>query len=199
MILFLQAFTRLVTLVVLAALAVAGLAVAVFSVPSADSGLVELADIVGLHLARDEVGSFLTSLETSANAGQVAICFGAVLVGIALASGALLRRGDRMLQVPAGEEGGGETPDGRLGARRRAVSQMGAALAGRVREAEALSVRLRPKRRAAGGTMRVKATLRRGGDAGAATERIGRELEPLTESFALRHRVSTRRPPEDAS
>jgi hypothetical protein len=76
---------------------------------------------------------------------------------------------------------------------------MGSALAGRVRDAEALSFRLRPSRRSPGGTLKVRATLRQGGDEGEASERIGRELRPLTESFSLRQRVSTKRLPERAS
>jgi hypothetical protein len=200
-ILLLQALTRVVTLVVLAALALVGLAVAIFSVPEAESGLVELADLVGLNLARDEVGSFLDSLETSASAGEVIACFAAVVAGAVLIAGALLRRGERTVQLPNPEGSDAETEaaEGRLGARRRAVTQMGSALAGRVRDAEALSFRLRPSRRSPGGTLKVRATLRQGGDEGEASERIGRELRPLTESFSLRQRVSTKRLPERAS
>lgn len=199
MILLLQAVTRLVTLVVLAALALAGLVVAIFSVPDAESGLVELADLVGLHLARDEVGSFLESLEASPTAGQVILCLGAVVAGGALIAGALIRRGERTVQLPAADGSQGEVPEGRLSARRRALAQMGTALADRVRDAEALRLRLRPKRRSAGGTMRVKATVRQGGDEGEAVERIGRELRPLSEPFSLRQRVSAKQQREGGS
>jgi hypothetical protein len=202
-ILLLQAVTRLVTLVVLAALALVGLAVAVFSVPEAESGLVQLADLVGLHLARDEVGSFLDSLETSPSAGEALACVAAVAAGVGLIAGALLSRGERRVQLPSqssGEETDAEAEDGRLGARRRAVTQMGTALAGRVRDAETLKLRVRPRRRSPGGTLRVKATLRQGGGESDASERIGRELRPLTEAFSLRQRVTTRRaPPERVS
>lgn len=199
MTLLLQAVTRLVTLVVLAALALVGLAVAIFSVPEAESGLVKLADLVGLHLARDDVGSFLDSLETSASAGEAIACFAAVVAGTALIAGALLRRGERAVQLPAADSSETDGADGRLGARRRALTQMGAALAGRVRDAEDLSLRVKPKRRSPGGTLKVKATLRRGGDEDQAVERIGRELRPLSEPFSLRQRVSAQQPRERAS
>lgn len=192
MILLLQALTRLVTLVVLVVLALAGLALAVFSVPDADSGLVELAELLGLHLAREEVDSFLGSLETAATAGQVLICLGAVVAGASLIAGAILRRGERTVQLPPAGEGGGEGAGGRLAARRRALSQMGAALVARVRDAEALRLRLKPRRRSHGGTVKVKATLRRGGDEGETVDRISRELRPLSDSFSLRQRVSAR-------
>lgn len=200
MILLLHAVARLVTLVVLAALALIGLAVAVFSVPEAESGLVKLADLLGLHLARDEVGTFLDSLETSPSVAQTIACFAAVLAGLVLIAGVMLRRGDRTVQLPAaGEESDEATSHGRLGARRRALTQMGTALAGRVRDAEALRFRVKPKRRSPGGSMKVRATLRSGGDEAEAEERIGKELRPLTEPFSLRQRISTRQAPERTS
>lgn len=186
MILLLQAVTRLVTLLLLLALAVAGLALAVFSVPAAESGLGELADLVGLDLARDEVGTFLGTLESTAGFEEAIACFAAALAGAALVAGALLRRPDRTVGVSSSESG-----EGRLAVRPRALAQMAAARASRVRETESLRVAVRGTR-GTGGTIRVRARMRGSGDTARIAERITGELRPLTEPLGLRPQVSAR-------
>lgn len=204
MIFLLQAIARLVTLVLLAVLALVGLAVAVFSVPGGDSGLPALAELARLDVVREEVGAFLTTLEAGEASDVAWIAgFGAAIVGLLLILGVVGRRAERLLPLvtdpQASADGGGEgdadprtRSAGRLAARRRPIAQMAAVLASRVRETESLSLRVRPRRRGPGGRLRVIAAFSADSDAEAGRQRIRDEVRPVAEPFALKPRVRVR-------
>lgn len=197
MILLLQAITRLVTLVLLAVLALAGLALAVFSVPGGESGLPRLAELIGLPGVRDEVGAFLDSAEAQEDRAPIALAgFGAALVAILLILGVVWRRRERLVTLPASEDGDGDDDGaerGRLAARRRPLAQMSEALALRVRGLTALKLRVKPRRRGPGGRLRARAALPHDGDEAGAGESIRREVTPVAEQFGLEPRVRARR------
>lgn len=192
MILLLQAIARLVTLLLLIALAVAGLALAIYSIPGGESGLPALAELIGLPVAWDAVGSFLDSLEAG-DAAAVAVLgtLGAVLLGLLLLVGVLARRRERLVTLPpSGDEG--DTSGGRLGARRRPIAQMAESLVGRPRDFQLRGLKVKPKRRGSGGSLRAKAELTGEGDGSAATQRIEQAVKPVAEPFALRSRVKAK-------
>ncbi|HEV2062105.1 MAG TPA: hypothetical protein VGR12_04565 [Solirubrobacteraceae bacterium] len=205
MILQLQAIARLVTLLLLAALALVGLAVAVFSVPGGDSGLPRLAELAQLPAVRDEVGAFLERLEAGEASDVAWIAgFGAALVALLVIVGVVGRRRERLLPLAsesgappadADADGGQEEaspPPGRLAARRRPLAQMAATLAGRVRETESLSLRVHPRRRRPGGRLRIVARFSRDADVEAGRQRIREEVRPVAEPFALKPSVRVR-------
>lgn len=184
----LRALSRLVTFLLLACLALAGAAVAVCSLASEGTfSLPWLADQLGLPDLRDDVRGFLDTLEVS---GPVALRSGAaglaaVCVGLLLLVGALWPRGQRLAVLEQDEAG-------TLGASRRALGRAAASLVESVRGLSVRRVRLRPRRRGAGGRLDLRARRPEALPEEEATRSADRALLPLAESFALRPRIRTR-------
>jgi len=180
-----RALARLVTFLLLLALAVAGLAVAVFSIRGGDRplSLPALADNARLPQLRDTVGDYLGQLEGAGNVALISLLcgLGAILLGLLLLIGAL--RGGRERLVIVDRTGGGV-----LAARRRALGQMAVALAEQVRGVVAAKVRVRTSRRGRG---KVRLTVTHPRDnAPAEVKRAATDaLQPLTGGFGVKAKV----------
>ena len=183
----LRALVRLLSLVLLLALALGGLAAAIASIGGGDGApsLPWLARQLSLPSLEHTTGRFLLALEHPGGAAAVASALSglaAVVAGVALAGGVLVGRRER--RVAMGSE---ETID----ARRGALSQVARALTEQTRGVTAGKVRVRPGRRA-GGVLRVRADRPRTTDAATVKAAIEQELKPLTGPFGLRLRVQSR-------
>jgi len=185
--LLLQGLARLVTLLLLSALALAGLALAVFSIGSGEAtvSLPGLAELIGLHVLRDRVGELLAMVEDGGSVEAVPALagVGAVALGCLLLVGAFGSRRERLVTLP--HEG-----NGALGARRRALGHMAVALADQARDVTPTKVKVRPSRRGPGGRVEVAVDHPKTAE-GVADRTVG-SLEPLTKPFQLRARVQAR-------
>lgn len=184
MILLLRALVRLLAFALLAALAVAGIAVAVFCIGGGRSGLSLLHGAELLHLPqfRDSVGSFLTTLEAGGPVAVVAALagLGAMLLGVLLLAGALVPRRERLVSAGDG-----------VAARRRPLAQMAAALAEGSDGVTAVRARVRPGRRG-GGRLKIRAERTLPAHAADVERAIAQATAPLAEPFGLTTRVRTR-------
>lgn len=185
MILLARALVRLVSFVLLAGLAVAGLVLAVFCVGTGTTGpsLGGLASLLPAASVRDTVGSWLSQLEAGGSVALVAgLCgLGAVAIGLLLIAGLLVPRRERLVTLAADS-------DGTLAARRRPLAQAAQALVEQVRGVTEAKVRVRP-RRTSGGRLRVRAARPRPADAGQVRGAIDEQLLGLTEPFKLKAHV----------
>lgn len=188
MILLLRSLARVVAVLLPAALALVGLAVAIASVGSGDGfSLPWLAELIGLPSLERAVGDWLASLEADGPVAVVAALSGAgaVLLGLALLAGVLVPRRERLVTLSSGDEGD-------IAARRRALGHVGEALvqdAGGVTHAR---VQARPRRRR-GGRLRVTAHRTRPADPDSVRSATTTALEPLTGKLPLKAKVRTRR------
>jgi hypothetical protein len=183
-----RALVRLLAFLLLALLALAGLAAAVFSIQSGTAALsyANGLSLVGGPDARDTVGSFLDGVEGGSNGLLVALSgAAAVLLGLLLLAGLLAPSRERVVTL-ARTEG-----FGRLAARPRPLAQAATALAEQVHGVTAARASVRPGRRA-GGTLSVRADHPRPVDDDEVRRGIEDRLRPLTEPFGLRARVQTR-------
>lgn len=185
MILLLRTLTRLVTFLLLLAIAIAGGAVAVFAIGGGTGtfSLPGLAELVGLHVLRDEVGALLQTVE----GGRIDVvpalgALGAILLGLLLIAGAFAPRRERLVVLDQGESG-------TLAARRRALARAAAALAEGTRGVTASRVRVKPRHRARGGKVRVRASHPRTADPEKVRTAAQSSLEPLTGAFGLKAKV----------
>lgn len=185
--LLLQALARVVAFLLLALLALAGLALAIFSIGSVESdvSLPELADLIALDELRDRVGELYADVEdTGAIEAVPALAgIGAIALGCLLIAGAFGARRERLVTLP--REG-----DGVLGARRRPLGHMAVALADQTRDITPRKVKVRPSRRGPGG--RVDVAVDHPKTSEAVADRTIGSLEPITGPFQLRARVRTR-------
>jgi hypothetical protein len=183
-----QAIARAVTFLLLALLALAGLALAIFSIGPGESdvSLPGLADLIALDELRDRVGELFASVEDGDEVEVVPALagLGAIAVGCLLIVGALGSRRERLVTLPREDE------DGVLGARRRPLGQMVVALADQPREITPRSVKVRPSRRGPGGRVDIAVDHPKTSE-GVGERTIG-ALEPITKPFELRTRVRTR-------
>jgi len=175
----------------LAAIAVGGLAVALFCIRGGDAtlSLSHLASMLSLDDLRGEVAAWLTSLEAP---GPVAVLAalagaGAILLGLGLLVGTLGPRRERQLVVERGARG-------TIAARRRAVGDALADLAERPREVLRAKAKVRPNREQVGGRARLKLT-----EAARTDERPGAresraELDRLADELSVKLRRARRRP-----
>jgi hypothetical protein len=188
--LLLRVVTRLVTFLLLGALALAGLVVAVFCLEGGRDGLSlpALARHVHLPQLRDDVGRFLHALESTGPVAKLSALggLGAVALGGLLLIGVLRSRRERLALLEAGEQG-------TLAARQRPLAQIAGALVEQVRGITRTRARVRPRRRGRGGRLLVRIDRPRGAASDdTATERAASALTPLTEAFGLRPRVRVR-------
>jgi len=185
MVLVLRALARLATFLVLLALALAGLAVALFSIgDSGDFSLPGLADLVGLPQLEDETGRLLDAVEANGSVAIISALAGlaTIVVGGLLLIGALTPRRERLVVLERDEEG-------TLAARRRPLSRIAGALAEQARGVTASKVKLRPSRRARGGRLAIEAAHARTADPAEVERRTRESLDPLSQAFELSTRV----------
>ncbi len=188
MVILLRAFARLFAFGLLAALAVAGLAVAVFSLGgSGDLSLPGLADLIALPDLEAEAGELLGAVEAD---GPIALRSGlaglaAVALGVLLLIGALAPARERTLKL-------GENDKGRLEARRRAFGQVASALVEQQRGVNASRVRVRPHRTGQGGRIVLRARHPASADSVEVERQATSALTPLIQPFDLKSRVRAR-------
>ncbi len=183
----LRALARLVTFLLLVALAVVGLALAVFSLgPAGSFSLPGLAQLVHLPALRDDVGRLLGAVEAS---GPLAALTGlaglaSVVVGLLLLAGALVSRRERLAVME-------RTDQGTLAARRRPLGRVAGALVEQVRGVTATKTKVRPGRRR-GGKVAVEAVHSRTTDPKQVRTAARELLGPITEAFGLKTRIRPR-------
>lgn len=191
---------RLIALTLTAALAVAGLAIAVFSIQGDEAtlSLPQLARDVRADDLRADVGGLLAELQAEGPVAKVAALAGAgaILLGLLLLFGVLGRRRERLVVIRSDD-------DGKIAARPRAVGQAAVTLAEQSRDVLQAKAKVRPRRRG-GGRLRLTVYEARpadGVDANAASRDRMRtlaeseSLRTLTESFSLRLRLRGRSRP----
>lgn len=188
--LLLRAVTRLFTFLLLTALALVGLAVALFCLEGGREGLSlpALARQVHLPQLRHDVGRFLHTLEGSGPVAKLSALggLGVAALGVLLLVGVLRSRRDRLALLEAGEQG-------TLAARRRPLGQVASALVEQVRGISPTRARVRPRRRGRGGRLYIRIERPAGAAShDAAKQQATSALSPLTEPFGLRPRVRVR-------
>lgn len=188
MVLLLRTLARLIAAALLVALALLGLATAIFSIQS-DSrtlSLTTLARHFRLPELRGVVGPWLAHLASPGPTAWASLGGGlaAIAVGLLLLVGLVLPPRERLLLVEDREEG-------RLLARRRALGQMASALGSRVRGVTAMRARVRPRRRGPGGQLRLRATHVPSASSVEVESQLDLALAPFAESFQLKRRVGT--------
>jgi hypothetical protein len=186
----LRPLVRLIGFLWMLALALFGLAVAMYCV----DGLVGLGSVRPdrlLHLpsVRDHVGRFLGQLGAPGSiAGLALLCgLGAMVLGILLLIGVVGRRREHLVIL----EQDGQA--GTIAARRRPLGAMARALAEPARGATSVK---RPKfslaRRGTRGTLKLNATRTRTTDPRELQTNLEKAVEPITEPFGLTPRVRVR-------
>ncbi len=188
MILLARAIVRVLAFALLVVLAVAGLAIAVFSIQGGTTTL-SLPHLVKiLHLAglRDKVGAFFDSLAASGPVAIIALLcgLGAVLLGLLLLAGLLAPRRERLVTLRDDKEGS-------IAARRRVLGRLGQSLTEGTRGVTGAKVRARPARRS-GGKLAVRATRSRTTSAKDVRGRVEEALKPLTDPWDLKAKVGVR-------
>jgi hypothetical protein len=184
--LLLRSISRLAALCLCAILALAGLALAIFAIGG--DGAISLPALArNLHLPGmlDAVGDRLRQLEVAARPiAWLTLLAGAaaVLVGLALLGGLLLRRRERLLVLE-------QSARGRLAARRKPLAQVAASLAGTARGVTHAKVQLRPGRSGHGGRLTMSASRSMAASDAEVVERASAAIAPLAGPFALRTRV----------
>lgn len=180
MLLVLRALIRLLTFVLLAVLALAGLGAIVIAVTGGDPSVTRL---IGLQTASDSVGGLLDRLESGGRPVAVALgALGAVALGLIVLIGTIVPTRERKFVLTKGA-------NGRITARRRALRDVVAALVEQPRRLEASKVQVRPARRRAGGRLRLTICSPHREPQGDLESTARERLEPLTERFKIKHRV----------
>jgi hypothetical protein len=187
-VILLRAVVRVLAFVVLLALALAGAAVALFSIQGGTTGLSipSLAELIGLPELGGTLDRFLAGLEGSGaiDALEALAGAGAVLLGALLIAGAVTPARERLLSLDDAEEGA-------LAARRRPLAQLASALAERAEGVTAVKARVRPGRRR-GGRVTVVADRTRPSSKRDVCAAIGSALDPLTRPFGLKPKIKTK-------
>jgi hypothetical protein len=190
MVLILRAIDRLIALLLLLALALLGLATAIFSIQgdARALSLPTLARHFHLPQLRELVDDFLSHLEAGGPVAWVSVGGGvaAIALGVLLLIGALAPRRERLVVL----EQNGEV---RLAARRRALAQIAGALVEQVRGVTDERTRVRPRRVGRGGRLKVAAYHSRTFSSPEIEQRTSAAVAPLADAFSLRLRVRARR------
>jgi Family of unknown function (DUF6286) len=188
-ILLLRAVARFVVLVLLVALALAGLAAAVFSIQGGDRplSLPGLAEHIRLVEVEETVGDYLDQLEADGPLAKASALAGAgaVLAGLLLLLGVLAPRRERLVVFDDGEAG-------RLAARRRTLARVAEALAEQARGVTEAKARVRPRGRLRKGRLRVRVSHPRKYRDSEVEERVLSAVSPLVDSSGLKPRVEAR-------
>ena len=189
MILLLRAIARLVALVLLVALALSGIAVALFSIQGGDRpvSLPGLAEHLRLLEVEETVGDYLGQLEADGPLAKISalVGAGAMLAGVLLLVGAVAPRRERLV-VFDDHEGG------RIAARRRTLANVAEALAEQAHGVVEAKARVRPRGRLRGGRLRMTVSHPRNYQERAVEERVLSSVAPLVDSSELRPTVETR-------
>jgi len=189
MVLVLRAFARLIALLLLLALALLGLATAIFSIQGDTRALSlpTLARHFQLPPLREVVEDFLSQLEADGPVAWVSVGGGAaaIALGTLLLIGALVPRRERLAVL---EENG----TARLAARRRPLAQIAGALVEQVRGVTDERTRLRLRRVGRGGQLKVSAYHSRTFPSTEIEQRASAAVTPLADAFSLRLRVHAR-------
>jgi len=189
MILLARALVRLVSFLLLAILAVTGLALAIFCISTGTTGpsLGGLASALHLASVRTTVGHWLGQLEATGSVAVIAgVCgLGAILLGLLLLAGLLVPRRERLVTLASDGEG-------TLAARRRPLAQAAQTLVEQVPSVTDARARVRPRRKA-GGRLRVRASRTRTADPGQVRSAVVDQLRELTDPFTLATRVEVAR------
>jgi hypothetical protein len=186
-----RALVRLIAMVLSTTLAVAGLAVAVFSAQGGTSplSLPSLAGYLRLDDLHVSVGSLLAALEADGPVAKVAALTGAgaVAAGVLLLFGVLARRRQRLVVMRSDDAG-------TIAARPRAIGQAAVALGEQSRDVLHANAKARPKRRGTGGRLHVTAYHAQSSNGSGATTASRDRVRALAESFSLGVRVRSRVP-----
>lgn len=176
--------------VLLALLALIGLAAAIFEIDGGHGtvSLAHLASLIHLPDLRHYVGTYLHNLETQH--GNTAISIGAgiavLILGLLLLAATLIPARQRSMTLA-------KDSDWRLTARRRTLVQAASALAEEPGELDRVRVRARPRRRRVGGRLRVRAHRRPDADRRTVEAEVARRLAPLSDGLKLKTKVRARR------
>ena len=190
MVLVCRALTRLVTFVLLAALALAGLLVALFAIGGGGAsgwslpGLAELARLADL---RDTVGAWFVQLEAPGSPALYSTLGGlcSVVAGVIMLIGSLAPRREPVVVLESDR-------GGRIAARRRPLADIAALLAARTRGVTVTQARVSPARRGRGGRLRVLASHPRSSPPDEIERQALEAVEPLASGFGLKARVRPR-------
>ena len=189
MIVFARLLARVVSFVVLLALAVAGLALAVFCIGTGTEGpsLAHLASLLHLASFRNTTGEWLSGLEAPGSVATIAgLCgIGAMVLGVLLLIGLLVPRRERLVTLAHDETG-------TLAARRRPLAQIATGLVEQVRGVTEARVRVRSRRRG-GGRLAVRASRTRPTEPNEVKRTVQEQLAGLTQPFALTTRIEVPR------
>jgi hypothetical protein len=188
-VIFVRAFARLIVLLVLLALALSGLATAIFAIGYDDSlvSLPKLAAYLQLPEGREVVADWLDALEASGPTAWWSVLGGllAMLLGLFLLAGLLLPRRERLVIIREDEAG-------RIAARRRPYAQVAEVLAEQERGVTRAKARVRPSWRGRGGSLKLTATRTPLADEADVERRVGRGVEPLAQAAGLRMQIRSR-------
>lgn len=189
MVLFLRALTGLVGLLLLAAFAVVGLAVALFSLGGGDGdfslpGLARLAELPALA---GTVGDFLDDLEATSDAVAALAGLGAFLLAAGLLIGALVPRRERLLVISRDAEG-------TLATHRKALGHAFETLAEQSRDVSAAKAKVRPRRTRAGGRLRLRVDHAHTADGDRLVDTVEKHVSQLASTASLKTRVRPRVP-----
>lgn len=191
MILLLRGLARLVGVLLMALLALVGLAAAVFSIQGGEStlSLPQLASLLHLPELERSTGTLLRGLEANGPVAQASALagVGAMVAGLALLAGVLVPRRERLVEI---EDGDG----GSLAARRSALRQVAVAQMEQSRECLRAKARVRPRRNGPGGRLQVTSFHAESISDNQAKEAARRQLSPLAESLHLRLRARAKTP-----
>jgi hypothetical protein len=189
MVLILRAIDRLIALLLLLALALLGLATAIFSIQGDTRALSlpTLARHFHLPQLRELVDDFLSHLEAGGPVAWISVGGGAaaIALGILLLIGALTPRRERLVVL---EQNG----KARLAARRRPLAQIAGGLVEQVRGVTDERTRLRPRRVGRGGLLKVSAYHSRTFPSLEIEQRASAAVTQLADAFSLKLRVRAR-------
>ena len=187
MIVLARLLVRVLSFLLLAALAIAGLAAAIFCIQGGTNtlSLDTLAELAQLPDVEGAVGPWLDQLEAPGTMGIAALsALGAILLGLLLLAGVLVPRRERLLTLHSGD-------DGTIAARRRGFAQLATGVVEQTRGVTGARVKARPGRRG-GGRLRVTAEHTRTADRDQVERAVQERLTPLAEPFGLKTQVRTR-------
>lgn len=176
-----RGLVRVVAPLLLAVLALVGLAVAAAAI---DPG--RAADLANLPQLRDTVGGWYDDLGADGPVAAASALGGAaaVVLGLLLLAGLLVPRRERLARMAA-------TEHGTLSARRRPLGQIASRLAEQAPGVTRVRAKVKPGRRH-GGSLQVRADRTATVDPGQAKQALTSRLADLAGPFGLKPRVQTR-------
>ena len=196
MVLLTRMLVSLIGLACAAVLAIVGGAAAVFCIQGGHGtlSLSKLASDARLPQLRDDIATLLDRLTAHGPVAVVAALagLGAVLLGVVMVVGALLRTRQRAFTLSADDAAS-------IGAQRRALAQVAGALAEQPAAIRRARARARPWRRRIGGRLKVRAEYwAQTSTKEEATAAVRESLSGLTDSLPLELRIRVRAHSEPA-